>query len=88
MHLDKKIPQETEQETKQETNQSRSNTETQELFSAGLHFFQKLATALDDPTARENTIRQFIETDEKTGKQSIKIPVPDKDTIEKASNIL
>lgn len=79
-----------ETETKKEQPNSGHPTgqAAQELFAAGANFLGKLSKALSEPASGQNIISSFIEKDEKTGKKSLKIPMPDDETIKKAATVL
>ncbi|OGF20294.1 hypothetical protein A2Y83_01925 [Candidatus Falkowbacteria bacterium RBG_13_39_14] len=79
-----------ETETKKEQPNSGHPTgqAAQELFAAGANFLGKLSKALSEPASGQNIISSFIEKDEKTGRQSLKIPMPDDETIKKAATVL
>ena len=52
-----------------------------ELVAQGLSFFASLAETLKSPESTERLINNIVTTDENTGKTSLNIPVPDKDSV-------
>lgn len=67
-----------EVETKQGTGES---TFPHELVSQGMSFFQGLAETLASPEKTQVLIDTLVKEDKVTGKTSIEIPVPDKETV-------
>jgi SNF2 family DNA or RNA helicase len=64
-----------------------------DLFSTGISFLEKLSQAVSSQDSdSENNSRSiansFIETDQKTGQKSLKIPVPSEEVVEKAARVL
>lgn len=70
-----------EVETKQGTGES---TFPHELVSQGMSFLQGLAETLASPEKTQVLIDTLVKEDKVTGKTSIEIPVPDKETVKKA----
>ena len=60
---------------------SKKTTDPKELVAQGMSFFASLAETLKSPGSTEQLINSIVITDEKTGKTSLKIPVPDKDSV-------
>ena len=60
----------------------------QKIFSTGINFLENFSKALNNKDEKEKLISKFIEKDEKTGKQNFKIPVPEKELVEKITNTL
>ncbi|HHV87188.1 MAG TPA: DEAD/DEAH box helicase [Petrimonas sp.] len=53
----------------------------EQLISQGIHFLSAFARTLSSPEETEKLVDSLIETDKETGKVSLKIPVPDRDTL-------
>lgn len=52
-----------------------------DLIAQGTAFLSGLATTLKSPEATEQLVNSLVETDAETGQTSLKIPVPDKQTV-------
>ena len=52
-----------------------------DLIAQGTAFLSGLAATLKSPEATEQLVNSLVETDAKTGQTSLKIPVPDKQTV-------
>ena len=77
----------------QETRQSETATkgastpremprEPQELVAQGISFLTGLAQTLQSQEATEKLIDSIVETDKETGESHLRIPVPDKQTVQ------
>jgi hypothetical protein len=53
----------------------------EELVTQGISFLSGLAQTLQSPEATEQLVNTLFETDEKTGESTLRIPVPDKQTV-------
>jgi superfamily II DNA/RNA helicase len=53
----------------------------EELVTQGISFLSGLAQTLQSPEATEQLVNALVETDEKTGESTLRIPVPDKQTV-------
>ncbi len=53
----------------------------EELVAQGVSFLSGLAQTLQSPEATERLVNTLVETDEKTGESTLRIPVPDKQTV-------
>ena len=60
----------------------------QELISQGISFFSGLAKTLQSPKATGELVNAIVKEDPQTGKTYLNIPVPDKDTVQKALTLL
>ena len=54
----------------------------QELLAQGVSFFSGLAKTLQSPEATQKLVDSIVETDTATGQSHLKIPVPDKESVE------
>ena len=59
-----------------------------ELIAQGTAFFSGLAATLKSPEATEQLVNSLVETDAETGQTSLKIPVPDKQTVRNLLDIV
>lgn len=59
----------------------KKTADPKELVSQGMSFFASLAETLKSPETTEQLINSIVTTDEKTGKTTLNIPVPDKDSV-------
>lgn len=59
-----------------------------ELVAQGMSFFASLAETLKSPESTEQLLDSIVTTDEKTGKTSLNIPVPDKDSVRNVLGLL
>lgn len=53
----------------------------EQLISQGIHFLSAFARTLSSPEETGKLVDSLIETDKETGKVSLKIPIPDRDTL-------
>jgi predicted nucleic acid-binding Zn finger protein len=53
----------------------------EELVTQGISFLSGLAQTLQSPEATDQLVNALVETDEKTGESTLRIPVPDKQTV-------
>jgi SNF2 family DNA or RNA helicase len=58
------------------------------LISQGLNFFSGLTKTLASPEATQKLVSSIVETDEKTGKTFLKIPVESQETVASALNVI
>jgi superfamily II DNA/RNA helicase len=63
-------------------------TTPKELIAQGTSFLSGLAATLQSPEATEQLVNSLIETDAETGQTSLKIPVPDKQTVRNLLDIV
>ena len=56
-------------------------TTPEELVTQGVSFLSGLAKTLQSPEATEQLVSTLVETDEQTGQSTLRIPVPDKQTV-------
>jgi SNF2 family DNA or RNA helicase len=63
-------------------------TTPKELIAQGTSFLSGLAATLKSPEATEQLVNSLIETDAETGQTSLKIPVPDKQTVRNLLDIV
>ncbi|MBR5394074.1 MAG: DEAD/DEAH box helicase [Bacteroidaceae bacterium] len=81
-------------EETQTTSTSLTQSETQvpstpkELIAQGTAFFSGLAATLKSPEATEQLVNSLVETDAETGQTTLKIPVPDKQTVRNLLDIV
>ncbi len=57
------------------------DTSPEELIAQSIKLFGAFAQTLSSPEATEKLVDSLIETDNETGKTSLKIPVPNRDTV-------
>ncbi|GFH98944.1 DEAD/DEAH box helicase [uncultured Phocaeicola sp.] len=60
----------------------------QELVQQGLSFFSGLARTLQSPQETQKLVDSIVKVDEKTGKTSLNIPVPDKESVVNILNMV
>ena len=72
---------------KQETPTTEPST-PKELIAQGTAFLSGLAATLKSPEATEQLVNSLVETDAETGQTSLKIPVPDKQTVRNLLDIV
>lgn len=58
-----------------------SDISPEQLISQSINLFGALARTLSSPQATAKLVDSLIDTDNETGKTSLKIPVPDRDTV-------
>lgn len=71
--------------SRQKTNKS---TSPHELVSQGISFFQGLVETLASPEKTQTLVDTLVKEDKETGKTSIEIPVPDKETVRNLFSML
>ena len=59
-----------------------------ELIAQGTAFLSGLAATLKSPEATEQLVNSLVETDAETGQTTLKIPVPDKQTVRNLLDIV
>ena len=59
-----------------------------DLIAQGTAFFSGLAATLKSPEATEQLVNSLVETDAETGQTTLKIPVPDKQTVRNLLDIV
>ena len=59
-----------------------------ELIAHGTAFLSGLAATLKSPEATEQLVNSLVETDAETGKTTLKIPIPDKQTVRNLLDIV
>lgn len=60
----------------------------QELITQGVSFLSGLAQTLQSPEATEQLVNALVETNEQTGESTLRIPVPDKQTVTSLLNLV
>jgi hypothetical protein len=65
-----------------------SPTEPRQLVAQGISFLSGLAQTLQSPEATAQLVETLVETDAKTGQTSLRIPVPDKQTVRNLLDIV
>ena len=75
-------------ETSAEALRPQVPTTPKELIAQGASFLSGLAATLKSPEATEQLVNSLIETDAETGQTSLKIPVPDKQTVRNLLDII
>ena len=60
----------------------------QELVAQGISFFSGLAQALQSPEATQQLVDTLVETNAETGESHLRIPVPDKQTVQTLLNFV
>ncbi|MBR1411143.1 MAG: ATP-dependent helicase, partial [Prevotella sp.] len=63
-------------------------TTPKDLIAQGASFLSGLAATLKSPEATEQLVNSLVETDAETGQTSLKIPIPDKQTIRNLLDIV
>ncbi|MCX6154137.1 MAG: DEAD/DEAH box helicase [Candidatus Kapabacteria bacterium] len=90
--IEEKIPEEmilTEHEPELVAGTAQSDgPNIQELFVSGIDFLQKLSKTFSNTNSTKEIVKSFIQKDEKTGKTSLNIPIPDEKIVEKAVDVL
>jgi len=67
---------------------SREESSPEELVSQSIHLLSAFARTLSSPEATEKLVDSLIETDKDTGKVSLKIPVPDRDSVVQVMSVI
>ncbi len=62
--------------------------EPQQLVAQGISFFSGLAQTLQSPEATAKLVDSIVETDKETGESHLRIPVPDKQTVQSLLNMV
>ena len=75
-------------ETSAEPQRPQVPTTPQDLIAQGTSFLSGLAATLKSPEATEQLVNSLVETDAETGQTSLKIPVPDKQTVRNLLDIV
>ena len=60
----------------------------QELVAQGISFLSGLAQTLQSPEATQQLVDTLVDTDEETGESHLRIPVPDKQTVQTLLNFV
>ena len=60
----------------------------EELVTKGVSFLSGLAQTLQSAEATEQLVNTLVETDEETGESTLRIPVPDKQTVTSLLNLV
>lgn len=76
------------EETSTEALRPQVPTTPKDLIAQGASFLSGLAATLKSPEATEQLVNSLIETDAETGQTSLKIPVPDKQTVRNLLDIV
>lgn len=63
-------------------------TSPDELLQMGISFFGKLAQTLSDPDTTQKLVSSLLHKDEKDGKDYLKIPVENRETVENALKLI
>ena len=63
------------------TTYPKTSNAPEELVTQGVSFLSRLAQTLQSPEATEQLVNTLVETDEQTGESTLRIPVPDKQTV-------
>ena len=77
-----------ESDTQEAAERPQAATTPKELIAQGTAFLSGLAATLKSPEATEQLIESLVETDAATGQTSLKIPVPDKQTVRNLLDIV
>ncbi len=72
----------------EEKNSSLIDQDVKNLLNTGLSFLEKLSDTLSDSEKTKALVNSIVETDKKTGQSYFKIPIENKDTVNKATGIL
>ena len=76
------------EETSTEALRPQVHTTPKDLIAQGASFLSGLAATLKSPEATEQLVNSLVETDAETGQTSLKIPVPDKQTVRNLLDIV
>ena len=74
--------------TSAEPSSTSAPTTPKDIIAQGTAFLSGLAATLKSPEATEQLVNSLIETDAETGQTSLKIPVPDKQTVRNLLDIV
>ena len=87
---DTEAPREEAQTSSTSSAQSRTQVPStpNELIAQGTAFLSGLAATLKSPEATEQLVNSLVETDAETGQTTLKIPVPDKQTVRNLLDIV
>ena len=72
----------------EDTSNTPISSSPKDLITQGAVFLSGLAATLKSPEATERLVNSLVETDAKTGQTSLKIPVPDKQTVRNLLDIV
>lgn len=72
----------------EKSSQSGHDSSASDLISAGVKFLTGMASVLKTEEGRDELMRELVRTDEQTGKTSINIPVPDKQTVKQLLDVV
>lgn len=67
---------------------AQSTQSTEEIIQQGASFFENFLTVLNSPDGVKQLTRQLTETDEKTGRSYLKIPISNNAVVENALSVL
>ena len=87
---DTEAPREEKQTSSLSSGQSKTQVPStpNELIAQGTAFLSGLAATLKSPEATEQLVNSLVETDAETGQTTLKIPVPDKQTVRNLLDIV
>ena len=75
-------------EQTQKTDTPKVPRQPQELVTQGISFLSGLAQTLQSPEATQQLVDTLVETNEETGESHLRIPVPDKQTVQTLLNFV
>jgi len=67
---------------------AQTETSPEQLITQSIHLLGAFARTLSSPEATGKLVDSLIETDKETGKTSLKIPVPDRDTVMQVMSVI
>lgn len=65
-----------------------TSTQPEEVIKHGISFFQELANTLKSPESTRQLVDSIVEEDKETGKTTLRIPVPDKESVMDALKLI
>lgn len=77
-----------EKQKTSEPSAGNNTSDPSELIAQGFNFFGGLVKTLSSPEATQKLVASIVETDNKTGKSYLKIPVESQETVASALNII
>ncbi len=75
-------------DTEEKKNNTAKDDGVSDLLNMGMNFFEKLSDTLSNPEKTTSLVNSMMETDRKTGKSYLKIPVENAEFVAKAAGVL
>lgn len=79
---------EQEENISNETEKAQESESPEQLLQQGISFFSGLARTLTSPEATAKLIDSLVEEDKQTGQTSLRIPVPNKESVSEVFNLI